>query len=134
MTFDVPLVNIVKETCDEASRKNIKKIGLLATRNTVKNKLYERFSSLELLQISDYEQERVNEIILRILAGFKLTDDREYICTLVRNFEKRGADAVILGCTELPLLISQFDCDVEILDSLQILSESVVKRAKGEFV
>ncbi len=129
LTFDVSLMNIVEETCAEASRRNVKKVGLLATRNTTKSKLYESFSSLEFLQLSDYEQEKVNEIILRILAGFKRIDDREYIRTLVRNFEKRGADAVILGCTELSLLISQFDCDVEILDSLQILSEAIVRMA-----
>ena len=85
----------------------------------------------DILIDSIYEQEKVNDIILRILAGFKLADDREYIRMLVRNFEKRGADAVILGCTELPLLISQLDCDVEILDSLQILSEAIIKMTVG---
>ena len=131
---DIPLLNIIKETFFEAKSRNFKRVGILSTANTIRNKLYESiFDGIEILQPSETEQDRVNQIILRILSGLKSQEDKEYLIDLSRMLKKSGAEAVILGCTDLPLLVSQKDCDVELLDTLQILAYSTVKEARGDY-
>ncbi len=130
---DIPIVNIIEETFFEAKRRNLKKVGILSTTNTARKRLYESvFDGIEILQPSETEQERINEIILRVLTGFKVQEDKDYLKAICKELEKKGAEAIILGCTEIPLLISQKDCEIEILDTLQILSEAVVKKARSE--
>ncbi len=127
----VPLLNLIEETFFQAKKSNFRKVGILSTQNTAKNKLYESvFNGIEVLQPSEIEQGKINEIIMRILAGFKTNEDREYLRIICKNLEKKGAEAIILGCTELPLLVSQVDCNIEMLDTLQILAESTVKKAR----
>ena len=127
---DIPLLNIMEETFVEANRRNYSKVGVLSTLNTARNKLYENvFGGIEILQPSETEREEVNEIIIRILSGAKLNKDREYLISVINRLEKSGAEAIILGCTELPLLVSQKDCDVMLLDTLQILAKATIERA-----
>lgn len=128
---EIPLLNIIEETFFETKRRNYRKVGVLSTKNTARNKLYENvFEGIEILQPSEIEQEKINEIILRVLSGVKLKEDKERLKLLSRKLEKNGAEAIILGCTELPLLVSQQDFSIDVLDTLQILAEAAVKRAR----
>lgn len=130
---DIPILNIIEETLAEAKRRNFKKVGILSTVNTAKTRLYENiFDGVDVLQPSVVEQERINKIILKILTGFKELEDREYLKTVTRKLKGKGAEAVILGCTELPLLIPQRGFNIEVLDTLQILAEITVKKARGD--
>lgn len=129
----IPTLNIIEETLSEAKKRKFKKVGILSTSNTARNKLYESvFDGIEILQPSEPEKERINEIILRILSGLKKPEDKAYLQSVSGKLAKNGAEAVILGCTDLPLLISQKDCDIKLLDTLQILAETTVKKAGGE--
>lgn len=132
ISSNIPLINIVEETFAEVKRRKIGKIGLLSTKNTSKTLLYEKvFESIEIIKPSTEEQKKVNEIILRILSGDKLDEDKKFIRKLCEKLTKRSAEAVILGCTELSLLISQADCNIQILDTLDILAESTVKKSEN---
>lgn len=130
---DIPMLNPVMETYKEAKRRGINKVGVLSTTSTAKNRLYESvFIDIEVLQPPVSEQNKINEIILRILAGWKNPLDKEYLKLVSRKLQARGTEAVILGCTDLPLLISQKDVELEILDTLQILVENTLKISRGD--
>ena len=67
-----------------------------------------------------------------MLAGRKVIEDREYLKALSTQFAKEGCDAVILGCTELPLLVSQEDMELRTIDTLQVLAERCVLKSRGD--
>jgi aspartate racemase len=124
------VLNIVEETCRYIKEKGFKMVALLATRKTIREKLYERYlNGIELLTPDDKELERITRIILNILAGRKKRDDKKYLEYLIKRYRKKGVEAVILGCTELPLILRR---KREVIDSLQILAEAVVRECVKE--
>lgn len=127
----IKLLTPVEEAYKEAKLRGIKRAGVLSTLTTARNRLFEKvFIDIEILQPSETEQRQINEIILRILAGWKDPKDKERLKIISKKLQEKGAQAVILGCTELPLLISQRDLDIEILDTLQILAENAVRTSE----
>ena len=128
----IPLLNIVKETAKYSLRGKIKKVGLIATKNTIRNRLYEKeLERIEVLQLASESQDEVNDIIIRVLSGKKEPSDKQKLKDFIGSLGDRGAEYVILGCTEIPLLISQSDSDIPIIDTLQVLAEATVKSARG---
>ncbi|HLD83314.1 MAG TPA: amino acid racemase [archaeon] len=128
----LPVLNIVEEALRECKRLGVKTAGLVSTGNTARRGLYSAFSSgIEIRPLSGQTQERVDTIILNVLAGRKAIEDREYLKALSVQFADEGCDAVILGCTELPLLVSQEDMELRTIDTLQVLAEMCVLKSRG---
>ena len=119
--IDVPIVDIVQETLKVA--QVFECVGVIGTKTTLQKKLYG-----DAITPNEEEQKLVTQIILRILAGEKLEEDLDFLTELVEDLKLRGAERVILGCTELPLLIESKDC----LDTLQILAEAVVRETRRD--
>ncbi len=61
--------------------------------------------------------------ILNVIAGRAAEEDIQVLQEIIRGLQERGAEAVILGCTELPLLINQSLSEIPVLDSLELLAE-----------
>ena len=128
----VPMLNIAFETAKKVSEKNYKYVGLLATQTTIQNKIYSRAfenNRMKLVLPSKKEQGKVNNIILNILAGKKLQEDKQALKEIIHSLEKGGAEAIVLGCTDLPLIIGKKDSKIELFDSLEILAEAAVRKA-----
>jgi aspartate racemase len=79
------------------------------------------------------ERERINALILDelVYGRFEVTA-RSFVRDVIAQGKQRGADAVVLGCTELPLLISDADSPLPILDSTRILARAALRKAVGE--
>jgi len=129
-SISVPLLNIVEETAKKIKSKSYKRVGLLATITTIENKIYERIlTKFEIETIVPEEQNKVTKIILNILAGKKLESDKLELMKIIGNMEQSGAEAVILGCTDIPALLTQKDINIELFDSNEVLAEATVKYA-----
>jgi len=133
LDFRLPFLSIVDETLEEIGSG---KTGILGTRQTINSGVYQKKLS-NLGKTSELptakQQEKITKIILNILAGKKLESDKKSILKIISQFRGKGCDAVILGCTELPLLISQKDSDLKLYDTLQILAEATVEYSvKGD--
>ncbi|MFH1630711.1 MAG: amino acid racemase [Candidatus Aenigmatarchaeota archaeon] len=129
----IPMLNIIEEVAKKAKSTNCRKIGLLATATTIDNKLYDKIlEKYGIGLIIPKQQERVTEIILNILAGKKLESDKEALKILVAEMKELGADAIVLGCTDIPILLKQEDVDIVLLDTIKTLAESTVKYAIGD--
>jgi aspartate racemase len=75
----------------------------------------------------------MNDIIFRELIFARFTDDsREYSQRLIRDFGARGGDGVILGCTELPLLLTDAESPLPVLDSTRVLARAAIREAARE--
>jgi aspartate racemase len=128
----IPIIDITEITAEQAARRGDKKVGLLASTSTIKNSIYKRAfdaTRVSLLTPDEADQETVEQIIMRLLAGKKRQADRVVLQNLAIQMKSRGVDSVVLGCTELPLLIDGAP-GIPLIDTIQVLAEAVLERAE----
>ena len=128
--ISVPLLSIVEEVAKKVKTERYKKVGLLATETTVNNKIYNKdFDKYAIELIIPEEQDKVTEVILNVLAGKKSEKDKETLKQIIENLKNKGAEAIVLGCTDIPVLIQQEDIGIKLFDSVEIYAEATVKFA-----
>ncbi|MBP5192896.1 MAG: amino acid racemase [Eubacterium sp.] len=134
----VPIINIIDETvrhCVE-STPGIKAIGLLATEGTVQSGAYKKYTDkygLELMVPEEEDEKKLMSIIYDQVKAGKSADIFDF-SRIVSNLKRRGADVVVLGCTELSIINREYGLtqrDPEIKDSMEILvARSIEKCGK----
>lgn len=127
----LPLIHIGTETAKAINKKGFKKAGLLGTKFTMemdfyRNKLEEY--GFEVLipdkqETRDYIQHTVKE---ELGIGFVNPETKINYISIAQELVDRGAECIILGCTEIPLLISQDDFTIPVFDTARIHSQSIV--------
>lgn len=134
---NIPILNMIEETAKEIERKGIARAGILATDGTVQTGVYEkvlRSHGIGTVYPSAVEQEAVMEIIYKgvkaMNAGFPVSDFRNAVQCL---FQK-GAEAVVLGCTELPLAFEMYRLDYPHIDPTLTLVKKAIEFVGGEAV
>lgn len=128
----IPVVHMMEEVSRVLSGK-VKKAGLLATTGTLRTHLYERALSKENISVlvpEDPDQERVMKAIY-LVKGHNLGDARTIILEEGRKLADRGAEVVIAGCTEIPLILHDGDLSVKVLDATEVLARACVEYALG---
>jgi len=124
----VPILSIVEATAEKAHQEKLKKLLLLGIKFTMQSSFYQEFfakSDMEVITPSDSEQDIINKIIFDELVIGKFTkESKKMLLKIVNDYE---VDAVILGCTELPLILQQNDTDVILLDTLELHVEAALK-------
>jgi aspartate racemase len=128
----LPLISIVEETCKYAMASGCKKVLILGTYFTMSNGLYtSAFESYGIeAQVPDPDgQQFVHGIIFPNLEnGIILEEDKQKLLEFTHRLINEGnADALVLGCTELPLIIQQDDIETPILNTTQIHIDAIVK-------
>lgn len=127
--IDMPIVNMVDEVCNEAARIGVQRIGLLATTGTVRSGLYLKAlkqRGIGLLNVPQQMQNNTMDAIYGIKKG-QLDRPWTLLNQAIKWLVTHGSQAVILGCTELPLVLQ--DYEVPMVDSANVLAKSVVKQA-----
>jgi aspartate racemase len=129
----LPLVSIVEATCEEARSLRIKKALLVGTAFTMRSSFYrDCFSrrSIPVVVPSEKEQELIHGIIFPELEdGIVIPEKKKQLLDICnRIIAKERIDGVILGCTELPLMVKDGDLDVHILNTSRIHIEAIVSR------
>jgi aspartate racemase len=128
----LPLISIVEETCKFSQKMGFKRVLVLGTYFTMSNGLYinafENYGIKAFVPDTD-EIDSVHGIIFPNLEnGIILKEDKEKMLGIANRLIKaNNADALILGCTELPLMISQSDMDVQVVSTTQIHIDAIVK-------
>ena len=118
---NVPLLSIVNVTAEHAGRMGLRKLLLLGIKFTMQSSFYQdgcREYGIEITVPAGEDQDRINRIIFEELArGIVRDGSREELLGVIKG---RPADGVILGCTELPLILRQEDSPVPLLDTLEL--------------
>ena len=128
----IPLISIVEATCKEAKKRGITKAGLLGTRFTMQAQFYPDVFSREgiaLVMPQEDEQNYIHEKYLgELLRDLFLPKTREKVLQIIRRMkEQQQIQAVILGGTELPLLLRRdVAVDIPLLDTTEIHVQAVV--------
>ena len=131
----IPLVHIADATAEVLSRDGVAKVGLLGTRFTMEQPFYkERLQAhgLQVVTPDEPGREDVHRIIYSELCRGDINpDSRERFLAIIETLRQQGAEAVILGCTEIGLLVSQADTSVRLYDTTEIHVERAVEKALG---
>jgi len=131
--ISVPFLHIAKATAKEIKKQGLQKIGLLGTKFTMEKDFYTNILNeygIEVLIPPKEDREIVHQVIYNelVLGNINNSSKKEYI-RVIKNLEKKGAQGVILGCTEIPLLIKTTDVDIPIFDTTKIHAKAAVKMA-----
>ena len=121
-------ISIVKETFRKVKEYRYKKVGLLCTKLTLKTEAYQSLlkdEGIEFILPTEKEREEITRIILNILSGKKLPADKLILERIADRMIEECAEAIILGCTELPLIFK--NSTIRTIDTLQILVEAVIR-------
>nr|WP_269902796.1 aspartate/glutamate racemase family protein [Shewanella nanhaiensis] len=131
---NIPLLHIADATAELLVKDGIKKVGLLGTQFTMsesfyKGRLTEKYG-IEVLTPSDDEQSIIHRVIYdELCQGVVNTQSRIAYVEIIEKLRESGADAVILGCTEIALLVKETDTNVRLYDTTAIHAEAAVKLA-----
>ena len=131
----IPWLHIAEEVAAEAKRQNYKCLGVLGTRFLMEGPVYP--TKLVAMGIEHRipevkDRERINEIIFdELIRGRFSTEARAYFEKVIGRLKNQGCDAVVLGCTEIPLLVTQESSPLPTLDSTRLLARAALKKATG---
>lgn len=132
----LPLLHIADATGKQIVQQGIKKVGLLATAFTMEEEFYKgrlKEYGLDILVPEKSDREKVHDIIYNELCLGKIEDSsRLAYIDIINNLISEGAEGIILGCTEITLLISQKDCKVPVFDTTRIHATAAVDFALSE--
>ena len=130
--INLPIVNIISETAKTINKNGFKKIGLLGTKFTMEMDFYRnKFESfgLEVLIPEKPETREYIQYTLReeLGIGFINPETKEKYKEIAQDLADRGAECIVLGCTEIPMLISQDVFEIPVFDTTKIHSQAIVE-------
>ncbi|KAF2331715.1 aspartate/glutamate racemase family protein [Flavobacterium ginsenosidimutans] len=127
----LPLIHIAEETAIEIQKKEIKKVGLLGTKFTMeldffKDKLAEKGIET-IIPISEEDKDFIHYTIFEELGRGKAAEEtKKRYLEIANELIKNGAEGIILGCTEIPLVIKEGDLNVPIFDTTLIHTQAAI--------
>ncbi len=132
----LPLLHIADATAECLHRAGVRRVGLLGTRFTMEEAFYrDRLSAphgLEVVVPDSAERQRVHDIIFNELClGILRDDSRRAFNQIIAGLQFEGVDAIVLGCTEIGLLLSQDQVSVPLFDTTEIHATAAVDFALG---
>lgn len=120
----IPILHIADATADELTKADIKTVALLGTKYTMTQDFYKRRindKNIKVLIPKDEDIEIVNHVIYdELCRGIISENSRQEYIRIISSLQKKGAQGVILGCTEIGLLISQKDSPIPVFDTTLI--------------
>ena len=129
----IPIIHMIRETVSEikTTHPDARKIGLLATAGTIESGLYEEELTKNGLKVIIPDERIVKEKVMKAVFGIKAGADqkihRDLLADAGQHLLDRGADLIVLGCTEIPLAYDTERVDVPIVDATRVLAERSVK-------
>ena len=129
----IPLLSIIETTAEAIQNRKMNTVGLLGTRFTMREAFYRDGLAefgIQTIIPNDEDLKTVDDIIFHELGkGVIRQESREKYVDIVRRLHSQGAEGVVLGCTEIPLLISEADCDVPLFNTTILHAEKALEYA-----
>jgi aspartate racemase len=131
-TINLPIIHIGDETAKVVTQQGFKKIGLLGTKFTMEMGFYRNKLEEYGLEVVIPEKQETRDYIQRTVKkelgiGYLNPETKANYMSIVNELVERGAECIILGCTEIPMLISQDDFTIPIFDTTKIHSQAIVE-------
>lgn len=121
---NIPVIHIAEATAKEISKKGLKKVALLGTKYTMEKDFFKNILlafGIETIIPNKQDREEIHNVIYNELSRGQInTVSKANYSTIIKKLIKIGAEGIILGCTEIPLLINQKDVEVPVFDTTRI--------------
>ncbi|MFC1508900.1 aspartate/glutamate racemase family protein [Candidatus Omnitrophota bacterium] len=131
----IPWISIMDAAAENIRRKSLDKVGLLGTRFTMSNTFYRDAlcsHGIETVVPGKDAQETINDIIFNELVTNTINEkSRRTVVQCIDELQERGAQGIVLGCTELPFLISQKDVSIPVFDTTALYAHKALELALG---
>jgi aspartate racemase len=128
-----PWLHIAQEVANQAKHCHYKRLAILGTRYLMEGPVYPeklKAAGLDYRIPGPKERERINRIIFDELVNAQFTSrSLAYFTEVIRAMKDEGCDAVVLGCTEIPLLVTEESSPLPILDSTRLLARAALLKA-----
>ena len=128
----LPMISIVEAVGEKAKEKGLKKILLLGIKYTMENGFYENYLNqfgIDVIVPSEDERVLINDIIFdELTIGIFRDNSKEKLINIIKKYDVEG---VILGCTELPLIISEADLEIEVLNTVELHVDKILRYSLG---
>ena len=129
----IPWLHIAEAVAAQSQARGFRKLAILGTKYLMVGPVYPTI--LEKFEISSQipdagDRDRIDKIIFEELVnGVFNEQSRRYFNTVIARLKKRGCEAAVLGCTEIPLLVDPHDCPLPVLDSTRLLARAALREA-----
>ena len=132
----IPWLHIVEVVADAAAAQRMSKVGILGTRALMEGNLYGEILSergIEVLTPNIDQREKINSFIYdELIHGKFERSTKDYFRRVVSDLAQQGCDGVVMGCTEIPLILDPQDVEVPLLDSTRLLAKAALHEALRE--
>ena len=129
-SISIPLIHIVDVTIREIKTKGLGKVGLLGTKFTMEQDFYkQKFinQDIEILIPCEEDRDFIQSVIFtELFRAYINPESKKKYIGIIGSLIEQGAQGIILGCTEIPLLIHQEDCNVPVFDTTEIHARAAV--------
>ena len=129
----IPWLHIAEVVAEEAGRHGYRKLGILGTRFLAEGPVYrEKLDAAGIAHMTPEkaDRERINSIILEeLVAGIFKNEARDYFTGVINWLKEQSCDAVVLGCTEIPLIVTHESSPLPALDSTRLLARAALRKA-----
>ena len=133
----VPFLSMIETTAEFCKRQGLKKVGLLASAGTCHSGIYQRalqHAGIEILLPKEQGEAAIHDMIYSGVKAGKPHYDTTEVQKTLQDMAAAGAEAFILGCTEIPLAVSMYHLEGNFLDATQILAEKAVAAAGAKVI
>lgn len=129
----IPWLHIAEAVANEAKTRGVKTLAIIGTKYLMTGPVYPetlRKFSIACQIPEEPDRERINTIIFKELVNGVFTDEsRLYFNAVIQKMKDQGCDGVVLGCTEIPLIVNENDCPLPTLDSTRLLARAALKES-----
>jgi len=129
----IPWLHIADAVADEAKANGFNNLAITGTRYLMTGPVYREILKKHAISChipDENDREKIDAIIFKELVNGVFTEEsRQYFNLVIRKLKGRGCDAVVLGCTEIPLLVDPDDCPLPTLDSTRLLARAALNRS-----
>ncbi len=126
---NIPILSIIEETAKKCKEFNFTKVGLLGSTKTVQSKLHSKELKkleIEVVTPDQTDQTFVSKCILKIINHKVRNNDKARLIDIIKKLQKKDVQGIILGCTDLPLLLSDQDVNIPLINTTHILEDVAV--------
>lgn len=131
----LPWLHIADEVAREALRRGFRRLGILGTHWLVASDVYPqclRAHGLQFERPTEVQRLQVGRLIMdELVCGIQSAQQVATLSAVIEGLKQQGCDAVVLGCTELPLVLNDGNCPLPTLDSTRLLARAALRHAIG---
>ena len=128
-----PWLHIAREVAREAGHRDFRRLGVLGTRYLMEGPVYPealKTVGIEHRMPNAEQRARINQIIFdELVTGKFLPGSCQYLSEVIGELKGEGCDAVVLGCTEIPLIVNDDSSPLPTLDSTRLLAKAALRKA-----